>query len=109
MYDTHSPAEWAAMGSLALGIYAAASVPYWLLVEAEVWAWPAPLVRAAGRARPAVQPAVDRLLIAVTNAKWDAREFAADARALVLLPLRDAALTLAALVALLTSTPENLR
>ncbi|CAM5509114.1 hypothetical protein [Streptomyces aurantiogriseus] len=107
MYDTHSPAEWAAMGSLSVSLFAAVSAPYFLLVEAEVWAWPSPLVRGADRVRPAVGRAVDWLLVEVANARFDAREFAADARSFARLSLREAAVSVAALLALLTITPEH--
>ncbi|MEU0671308.1 hypothetical protein ABZ330_00150 [Streptomyces sp. NPDC006172] len=103
MYDTHTPAEWAQMGSLAVSVYAACSAPYFLLVDASLGDFdPRPAVR-----RVAESGRVDWLLITVPNAKHDAQEFAADARAAVLLPLRDAALTLTALVALLTINPEH--
>ena len=97
-----------------VAIYAAASVPYFLLVEAEVWAWPAPLVRAVDRARPVVWGAarsesVYPLLREWDNTRFDVREFAADAHVYARLSLREAALTGAALFTLLTTTPEHTR
>jgi hypothetical protein len=106
---THTFAEWAQMVSLSVGLYAAASAPYFLLIEAEVWAWPRPLTAAVDRARPAAQRAGDRLLVTVANARLDARETAAEGRRFVALSLREAALTVTALYALLTITPETTR
>ncbi len=101
MYDTHTPAEWLAMTSLSTGIFAAASVPYFLLVDAEL---------ADFDPRPAMRRAVesgrfDALLVAVANAKHDAHAFAAAAQHLP----RDAALWLAALLLILTLSPEATR
>ena len=46
MYDTHTPAEWLATGSAAIGVYAACCVPYFLLVDAELADFdPRPAVR----------------------------------------------------------------
>ena len=78
-----SPAEWAQMTSLAVGLYAAVSVPYFLLVDAEVWAWPRPVTAAVDAVRPAVRRAVDWLLVTVFNARLDVRELAAEARVYV--------------------------
>lgn len=99
-----SPAVWAEMSSLAVALYATPSVPYFLLVDAEVWAWPRPVTAAVDAVRPAVQRTADRLLVTVTNARLDAREMAAEARVYVRLSLREAAVTAAALLALLTIT-----
>lgn len=93
------------MSSLAVSLYAACSAPYFLLVDAEVWAWPRPLVAAVDR----VKPVVDRALVAVTNARWDVREMAAEARVYVRLSLRDAVVSAAALLMLLRQNPETLR
>lgn len=99
----HSPAEWAATGSVSLGLYASASVVWFLLVDAD---------RADFDPRPLVRRALDtntgaRLVVAVFNAKCDVREFLADARSYALLSLRETALTGAALLALLTINPEH--
>lgn len=97
------------MTSLAFGIYAACSAPYFLLVEAEVWLWPRPLVAAVDAARPAVQRAADRVLVAVANARFDVREMAAEARLYAALSLRETAVSAAALLALLTINPGATR
>ena len=87
VYDTHSLAEWLQMLSLAVSVYSACSAPYFLLVEAEVWLWPRPLTAAVDAVKPAAGRAVDRLLVEAVNARY---------------ALRDAAVWLAALLALLT-------
>lgn len=104
MCATHSLSEWFAFLSLGVGVHAALSVPYFLFVDADL---------ADFDPRPAVSRAlesgrVDLLLIAVADAKYDVREtasvarvFVADARQLAALSLRDAALSGAALLALL--------
>jgi hypothetical protein len=101
-YQTHDLAEWAAFLSLGVGVHTALSVPYFLLVDADLADFdPRPLVRRAlesGR--------VDPVLCAVANAKHDARAAAARARYIP----RDAAITTAALLALLIPTaPEATR
>ncbi len=99
MYDTHSPAEWAEALSFAAGVYAALSVPYFLLVDAEL---------ADFDPRPALHRAVesgrlDSLLVAVANAKHDARVAAAHVKHAP----RHAAISAAALLMLLSpATPE---
>ncbi len=94
MYHTHSPAEWAQMVSLAVGVWGACSVPYFLTVDADLADFdPRPAVsRAVGSG------AVDGLLIAVANVKHDARSAAAQVRHIP----RDAAITVAALLLLLS-------
>lgn len=106
---THSLAEWVQMVSLAVALYAVPCVPYLLLVDAEVWAWPRSAVTAVETVRPGVQRAGDRLLVTVAAARLDVRETAAEARMYAALSLRDAALTGAALLALLTINPEHTR
>lgn len=100
MYDTHAPAEWLATGSAAIGAYAACCVPWFLAVDAELADFdPRPAVRRAiesGRFDPA--------LIAVANAKHAAHCAVEHARHVP----REAALTLAALLMLLTA-PEATR
>jgi hypothetical protein len=107
MYDTHTPAEWAQVTSLAVSLFAACSSPYFLLVEAEVWAWPRPLTAAVDAAKPAARVAADRLLVHVANAKFDAREMAADGLLFARLSLRDSAFTATALLALLVPAPSE--
>lgn len=68
---------------LAASLYAAVSAPYFLLVEAEVWSWPRPLVAAVDRALATVPGT--RLVVAVSNAPAAAREFCRDAAALAIL------------------------
>ena len=97
------------MTSLAVSLYAAFSSPYFLLVEAEVWLWPRPLVAAVEAVRPTAQRAGDRVLVHVANARLDVRETAAEARLYAALSLREMALTAAALLALLTINPGATR
>lgn len=98
---------------LAGSLYAAVSAPYFLLVEADYFAWPRPLTAAVDRGRLAVwdaarSDAVWPLLREWSNTKCDVREipsdvreFAADARTFARLSLRDTAFTATALLALL--------
>lgn len=100
MSHTHSPAEWAAMGSLSIGLYASASVLYFLLVDADRADFdPRPAVRRAMRSE-AMYP----LLREWDNARHTARETAGQAREFALLSLRETALTAAALLMLLTAS-----
>ena len=97
MYATHSLAEWFAFLLLGVGAHGALSVPYFLAVDADLCDFDP---------RPALSRAVesgrlDLLLIAVADAKYDVREFVTDTRQLTALSLRDAALSAAALAALL--------
>lgn len=99
-----SPAEWVSAGSAGLS-----AVSLIVLVMAFVDA-----DAAYFDPRPAVVRAVaagrfDPLLIWVANAWFDVREMAADARAFLVLSLRENALTAAALLALLTITPGDAR
>ena len=65
-----SPSEWAQMLSLAVALYSACSVPYFLLVDADAADFdPRPAVR-----RSVESGAFDPLLIAVTNARHTVRE-----------------------------------
>lgn len=73
MYHTHTLAEWLAFLSLGVAGWASPSVPYFLLVDADL---------ADFDPRPAVSRAVesgrvDWLLITVANARLDARHAAA--------------------------------
>ena len=111
MYDTHSPAEWARMGSLAVGLYGSALVVYFLLVDADrADLDPRPVVRrAAGVLHQGVVDAGHSLNWAAASGQHYACEFAADARVYARLSLREAALTGAALLMLLRQNPETTR
>lgn len=101
--SAHSPAEWAQ--SLSAGVSVVGVIGFALaFADADLADFdPRPaIVRVVESGR------VDPLLIAVANARFDgrqlvaeARRFAADARQYTALSLRDAALTVAALLALL--------
>jgi len=106
MHDTYTLAEWAAFLSLGLSMASATAVPFVLLVEADYWAWP-DLRPLAHRAMESGR--LDPLLNAVANGKYDVCEAVADARQFARLSLRDAALSLAALLALLSTAPEATR
>lgn len=94
---THSFADWLAVVSFGIGTHAAVFVPYFLTVDADPGYFdPRPTM-----SRAVESGRLDVVLIAVANAKCDAREFVADARQLTVLNLRDAAISLAALLALL--------
>lgn len=111
-----TPAEWAQMSSLAVSLYAAVSAPYFLLVDAECFAWPRPLVAAVERVRPLLwdvsrSEAVWPLLRGWSNTKCDVREIpsgvrelAVEARLYAALSLRDAVVSTAALLMLLTAS-----
>ncbi|MDX3575918.1 hypothetical protein [Streptomyces sp. FL07-04A] len=78
------------MTSLAVALYAACSSPYFLLVEAEVWLWPRPLVAAVDRVSVAVWDAARSDAVYPLWREWDnarhaTREFCRDAAALALL------------------------
>jgi len=90
---------------LSLAIFEACSVPFFLLVDADLADFdPRPAVR-----RVLNTDAGARAVVAVFNAKADAAELAADARIFARLSLREAAVTAAALLALLTITPGATR
>ncbi|MFI1728238.1 hypothetical protein ACH40E_03155 [Streptomyces acidicola] len=98
MSQTHDLAEWAAFMSLGVSVHGAFSVPYFLFVDADL---------ADFDPRPAVRRAIesgrlDAALIAVTNARHTAHDVAERARTFP----RDAAITVAALLALLTVSTE---
>jgi hypothetical protein len=81
----HTLAEWLAFTSLGVSGYSAFSAPYFLLVDADLADFdPRPLLGRAG----------DRLLVEVVNARY---------------ALRDAAVSLAALYMILTTTPGDAR
>lgn len=118
---TTSPSEWAQMTSLAVALYAAGSAPYFLLVDAEYFAWPRPLSAAcdrvhgsmkSGRLAPVWQPVVyagHDLNWAYASGRHYVGEFARDARTYAALSLRETAFTAAALLALLTINPGATR
>jgi hypothetical protein len=94
MYDTHTPAEWVEFLSLGVAIPAAVSVPFFLFVDADLADFdPRPAVRRALETDAGV-----RLLVEITRARHAAHD-----------ALRDAALTVAALLAFLTITPGETR
>jgi hypothetical protein len=103
MASTHSPAEWAAFLSLGTGLTATGWLLWLLLFE--------PLLDCDIDPRPALRRAiesgrVDPVRCAVANAKHDARAAADRAKHIP----RDAAITTAALLALLIPTaPEATR
>lgn len=94
---THSLADWLAVVSFGIGTHAALSVPYFLTVDAD----PCDFDPRPAMSRVIESGRLDLALIAVANAKYGVREFVADARQLAALNLRDAAISLAALLALL--------
>jgi Zn-dependent membrane protease YugP len=102
---THSLADWLAVVSFGIGTHAALSVPYFLTVDAD----PADFDPRPAVFRLVESGRLDLALIAVASAKYDVRESVADARQLAALNLRDAAITAAALLALLTVTPGDAR
>lgn len=96
MYDTHSPTEWAQMVSLAVAVYGALSVPYFVFVDADLADFdPRPAVRRAVESGAAVlRPALSRLVkseaVYLLFREWDiacraSREALRDAAALLLL------------------------
>lgn len=85
------------MVSLSVGLYAAVSAPYFLLVEADYLAWPRPVTAAVDRARPVVWTAVRSAPVYPLLREWD------NARHLVCEACRDAV----ALVVLLTTSPKG--
>jgi hypothetical protein len=96
---THSLSEWAQMACLAVSGYASLSVPYFVLVDADLKDFDP---------RPAVSRAIeaghyDTALIAVTNARLTAQAAAVRARHIP----RDAALTVAALLSLTIPTGDH--
>lgn len=102
------------MVSLSVGLYAAVSAPYFLLVEADYLAWPRPLTAAVDRVKPVVWVAVRSAAVYPLLREWDnachtVREAASEARLYARLSLREAALTAAALLALLTINPGATR
>jgi hypothetical protein len=94
---THTAAEWLAFLCLGIGGHAAFSVPYFLLVDAD-FALPPAVRRAAGAVHQGV-----------VDAGHDLNRWLAVVQRAAALSLRDAAISLAALLALLSSAPEATR
>jgi hypothetical protein len=99
-YQTHDLTEWAQFLSLGTGLTATGWLLWLLLFE--------PLLDCDLDPRPALQRAiesgrVDPLLVAVANAKYDARAAADRAKHIP----RDAAITTAALLMLLSPAPKG--
>lgn len=93
MSQTHTLAEWAAFLSLGLSLSSAVSVPFWLAYDADLADFdPRPVM-----SRALESGRFDLVLVAVANAKHDARVLLAPVRHIP----RDAAITAAALLALL--------
>ncbi|MFI2632575.1 hypothetical protein ACH5A2_19585 [Streptomyces collinus] len=93
--------EWAAAISFGTASYAVLSIPVFLLVDAD----PADFDPRPALARAVESGRYDAALIAVTNARHTARDTAERARRIP----RDTAITAAALLMLLTATPEATR
>lgn len=106
---TTSPAEWAEMVSLAVALYAAASVPYFLLVDADLCDFdPRPaLARTTNPVWQTAVHAVRDLDWAIASGHHYAREFTRDVRSFARLSLRDYAFTATALLALLVPAPSE--
>lgn len=104
-YQAHTPAEWASFLSLGVSAYSAMSVPYFLFVDAVLRDFdPRPAVRRAlesGRLVPLWQGAV--------HTGHDANRALAAGQRAAALALRDAAVSLTALLMLLTARPEATR
>jgi hypothetical protein len=97
---THTLAEWASMVCMAASGYSAFSVFYFLLVDADVRAWLRPVAVAAGHVKPLLWDVTRSEAVYPLLREWDNAPHAIRAR------LRDAALSLPALLALLAVSPE---
>jgi hypothetical protein len=107
-YQAHSPAEWAAFLSLAVGIASAASVPFQLTVDADLADFdPRPVVR---RAAPVVHQALvfagHDLNRAIGSARHELNPLVHYARHTAY-TAREAARDLAALLILLATSPKG--
>jgi hypothetical protein len=101
MYDTHTFAEWAQMLCLATSGYAVLSVPYFVFVDADL---------ADFDPRPAVRRALASGHQAAVDAGHDLNRAVATGQRAAACALRDAAISLAALLMLCTSSaPEATR
>jgi len=94
-YHTHTLADWLAMTSLATGIFFSLSVPYHLTVDAD----PVDFDPRSVVSRAIESGRVDRVLVAVANAKHGARCVAVGTR----LVQRDVAVWVALLLMGLTA------
>ena len=100
-YQAHTAAEWVEMVSLAVAAYGSLSVPYFLLVDADHSDFdPRPAL-----ARLVESSRLDAVLIAVANTKHGAGLAAVRVRHIP----RDAAIALAALLALLVPAAGGTR
>jgi len=97
-----SPAEWGAAVSFAVMVCAPVGGLFLLTVDAEVWAWPRPLVAAVDRARPVVWDVARSERLYPLLREWD------NARHTVRLIPQRAAVTVAAFLLLFTA-PEATR
>lgn len=99
------------MVSLAVALYASVSVPYFLLVDADLADFdPRPAL--ARTTNPVWQTAVNAghdLNWALASGQHYAREFVTDVRSFARLSLRDTAFTATALLAFLTINPGDAR
>jgi len=99
------------MVSLAVALYASVSVPYFLLVDADLADFdPRPAL--ARTTHPVWQAAVNAgndLNWAIASGQHYAREFVTDVRSYTRLSLRDTAFTATALLAFLTINPGDAR
>jgi hypothetical protein len=108
MSHTHTPAEWAEMVSLAVALYAAASVPYFLLVDADRADFdPRPAARrSAGVVRQGVVYAGHDLAWAAASVRHELVPAAVCVRHVVYVG-RELARDIAALALLLTTSPKG--
>ena len=91
----------AVCGSVAL--YASVSVPHFLLVDAEVWAWPRPLV-AVERVKPIVWDVARSEAVYPLLREWDNAKHSVSRACR---PSREALRDAAALALLLTTSPKG--
>jgi hypothetical protein len=108
---THSLSDWLAVVSFAVGVHASYCVPYFLTVDADLADFdPRPAVSRAGyRVRLALESGDwDGLLIAVANVTYSVRAVIKAIAKTARTAPRDAAITAAALLALLIpASPER--
>jgi len=104
MNHTHTIAEWAAFLSLGISLTSATATPYFLLVDADHFAWPQPLTAAMDRAKPVVWDATRSESAYPLLREWD------NARHIVLQTgraSREVCRDAAALIVLLTTSPKG--
>jgi hypothetical protein len=90
--SAHTPTEWAAFLSLGVSVHAALSVPYFVFVDADLCDFDP---------RPAVRRALESGHQAAVDAGHDLNRALASGERAAALALRDAAISLTALLALL--------